>query len=47
MKLVWSRSALVLILGCVFALTGCGTLGGAVSGAGTDLQRAGNWIKSR
>lgn len=26
-------------------LTGCGTLGGAVSGAGEDLQRAGEWIK--
>lgn len=26
-------------------LTGCGTLGGAVSGAGDDLQRAGEWIK--
>jgi predicted small secreted protein len=36
---------------CVFAaitvLTGCGTMGGAVSGAGTDLQKAGEWIKSR
>lgn len=27
-------------------LTGCGTLGGAVTGAGEDLQRAGAWIKS-
>jgi predicted small secreted protein len=26
-------------------LTGCGTLGGAVSGAGEDLQKVGNWIK--
>lgn len=26
-------------------LMGCGTLGGAVSGAGEDLQRAGAWIK--
>ncbi len=31
----------------VLALTGCGTIGGAVSGVGTDLQRAGEWIKSR
>lgn len=31
----------------VVALTGCGTVGGAVSGAGNDLQRAGEWIKSR
>lgn len=36
--------ALSLIL---VALTGCGTVGGAISGAGTDLQRAGEWIKSK
>ena len=29
------------------AATGCGTVGGAVSGAGTDLQKAGEWIKSK
>jgi predicted small secreted protein len=28
-------------------LTACGTVGGAVSGAGTDLQKAGEWIKSK
>lgn len=36
---------------CVFALTmvltACGTMGGAVSGAGTDLQKAGEWIRNR
>ena len=26
-------------------LSACGTLGGAVSGAAEDLQRAGEWIK--
>ena len=31
----------------VVAAAGCGTVGGAVSGAGTDLQKAGEWIKSR
>jgi len=31
----------------VAALTGCGTMGGAVSGAGSDLQKAGEWIKTR
>lgn len=31
----------------VVAVTGCGTVGGAVSGAGTDLQKAGEWIKSK
>ena len=27
-------------------LAGCGTLGGAVSGAGDDLKRAGEWIRT-
>lgn len=36
-----------LIFVLVVSLTGCGTVGGAVSGAGTDLQKAGEWIKSR
>ena len=35
----------LLILTAV--LTACGTIGGAVSGAGTDLTRAGEWIRSR
>jgi predicted small secreted protein len=26
-------------------LTACGTIGGAVSGAGEDLNKAGNYIK--
>jgi predicted small secreted protein len=29
------------------ALTGCGTLGGTISGAGKDLSRAGDWIQSK
>lgn len=36
-----------LIVTLVAVLTGCGTVGGAVSGAGTDLTRAGEWIRSR
>jgi predicted small secreted protein len=36
-----------LIFVVVVSLTGCGTVGGAVSGAGTDLQKAGDWIKSK
>lgn len=35
----------IIVLG--ISLVGCGTVGGAVSGAGNDLQRAGDWIKSR
>jgi len=27
-----------------FFLTGCGTVSGTVSGAGQDLQKAGEWI---
>lgn len=36
-----------LIVALVAVLTGCGTVGGAVSGAGSDLTRAGEWIRSR
>jgi predicted small secreted protein len=37
-----------IFLSCVsMILAGCGTLGGAVGGAGEDLQKAGNWIKNR
>lgn len=28
-------------------VTGCGTVGGTLSGAGTDLQKAGEWIRSK
>ena len=26
-------------------LVGCGTLGGAMSGAGEDMKHAGDWVK--
>jgi predicted small secreted protein len=35
---------MIILFVSVF-LSACGTLGGAVSGAGEDLQRAGEWIK--
>jgi predicted small secreted protein len=35
----------ILVMATV--LTACGTIGGTVSGAGSDLNRAGEWIKSR
>jgi hypothetical protein len=38
------KTSIVLLL---LALTGCGTLGGAISGAGKDLSRAGDWIQSK
>lgn len=28
-------------------LSACGTAGGLISGAGSDLQKAGDWIKSK
>lgn len=31
----------------IMTVTGCGTIGGAVSGAGTDLQKAGDWIRNK
>ena len=37
----------LVILVMAIALTGCGTVGGAVGGAGEDLRKAGDWIKSR
>lgn len=34
----------VLLVGL---LTGCNTLGGMLSGAGQDLTKAGEWVKSK
>ncbi len=34
----------VFLVACI---TGCGTIGGAVSGAGSDLSKAGEWIKNK
>lgn len=38
---------LLSVLVVALALTACGTVGGAVSGAGKDLGRAGEWIQNR
>lgn len=38
---------ILLTVVTLLALTACGTLGGAVSGAGQDLTKAGEWIKTR
>jgi predicted small secreted protein len=35
-------SGLMLLL-----VTACGTVGGAIDGAGDDLKRAGQWVKNR
>jgi predicted small secreted protein len=38
---------LILIAIVLSTITACGTVGGAVSGAGKDLSRAGDWIQSK
>lgn len=37
----------LIVATVILVLTGCGTVGGAVSGAGSDLTKAGEWIRSR
>ena len=37
----------VLIIAVLSVLTGCGTVGGAITGARSDLTRAGEWIRNR
>jgi predicted small secreted protein len=38
---------LIAIFLLAATITGCGTIGGAVSGAGSDLTTVGEWIKSK
>jgi predicted small secreted protein len=40
-----TTSALIILV--AIALTACGTIGGAVSGAGKDLGKAGEWIQNK
>jgi len=35
----------LFIMGVLIVLTGCGTVGGAMEGAGQDLNKAGQYIK--
>ena len=42
----WDMKVFGIVL-MSLALAACGTVGGAVSGAGKDLTRAGEWIQSR
>lgn len=45
---MWSTVVLAMTLtACMLGLPGCSTVGGAVSGAGEDLKKAGDWIKNR
>jgi len=38
---------LVLVTIIIAAVSACGTVGGAVGGAGQDLGKVGEWIKSK
>jgi len=37
----------LIMIAVLAVLTGCGTMGGMVGGAGDDLKKAGDWIKTR
>ena len=39
------KKAVIILLASM--LTACGTMGGMVGGAGEDLKKAGDWIKTR
>jgi len=41
------KKTFVIVAMIAAVLSACGTLGGAVSGAGQDLSKAGDWIKSK
>lgn len=36
-----------LAMMAVVCLTACGTIGGAMQGAGEDLSKAGEWIRNK
>ena len=38
---------IIVIAFLLSVLTACGTVGGALSGAGQDLSKAGDWIRSK
>jgi predicted small secreted protein len=38
---------IIVIAFLLSILSACGTVGGAVSGAGSDLTKAGEWIRSK
>jgi predicted small secreted protein len=45
LKCTMKKLAFLFLALAAFSLSGCGTIGGALSGAGTDLTSAGNWVK--
>jgi predicted small secreted protein len=41
------KGSFMLVALIASVLSACGTIGGAMSGAGQDLSKAGDWIKSK
>ena len=41
-----NMKSFLLIMTLFFILSGCGTIGGAISGAGDDIKSVGDFIKS-
>jgi predicted small secreted protein len=44
-KIMMIKITLLFLALVGLSLSGCGTVGGALSGAGSDLTSAGNWVK--
>jgi predicted small secreted protein len=40
------KFVVVLLTAATLVLTGCGTIGGAISGAGQDVGKVGEYIKN-
>ena len=38
---------IIIVAFLLSVLASCGTVGGALSGAGQDLSKAGDWIRSK
>lgn len=45
-RVYYTLACIIVMFSVLFLLTGCGTIGGAVDGAGDDLNRAGKWIEN-
>ena len=41
------KKSFVIVVMIASVLSACGTVGGAMSGAGQDLGKAGDWIRSK
>jgi predicted small secreted protein len=41
------KASFVVVALVASVLSACGTIGGAIGGAGQDLSKAGDWIKSK